>query len=160
MINIQFSDTLDLPAPDQRRLEAILEQTGNQALITANYHMDADLTLLLGTDTQIQELNRDFLGIDEATDVLSFPNGEIDPETGKKYAGDMIISYPRAVIQAAAGGHSIEAELQLLMVHGVLHLCGFDHDNPEAKTGMWQKQSEILKLVDCQILGPSPDRET
>lgn len=159
MIYIQFSDDLDLPVADLSRLEAVLANTASQALKSSYSQLDAELTLVLGNDDKIQELNKNFLAIDEVTDVLSFPNGEIDPETGRLYAGDLIISYPRAVSQASAGGHPIEAELQLLVVHGVLHLCGFDHSDPETKTIMWKKQAEILKLLDCPIQGPFFDPE-
>ena len=113
---------------------------------------DADLTLVLTGDAEIQALNRDFLGKDAPTDVLSFSAGEeADPETGRGYLGDVVISLPRAVEQAAAGGHAVEAEVQLLVVHGVLHLLGHDHAETEQKARMWAAQTEVL-----EHLGISP----
>ncbi len=112
-----------------------------------------DLSIVVEEDTRLHELNKQFLGIDAPTDVLSFPSGEVkpDPETGRMYLGDVIISFPRAVDQANAAGHTTIAELQLLVVHGVLHLLGYDHAEPEEKTGMWAAQAEILKTLGVQI---------
>ena len=112
---------------------------------------DADLTLVLTGDSQIQALNRDFLGKDAPTDVLSFPADESDPETGRRYLGDVVISLPRATEQAGERGHTVEAEVQLLVVHGVLHLLGHDHAGAEEKARMWAAQAEVLER-----LGVSP----
>jgi probable rRNA maturation factor len=108
---------------------------------------DADLTLVLTGDERIRGLNREFLHQDTATDVLSFPADEPDPETGRRYLGDVVISVPRAAMQAGAGEHPLEAEIQLLVVHGVLHLLGHDHAEAEEKTRMWAAQSEVLERL-------------
>lgn len=105
---------------------------------------DADLTILLTDDEQLHDLNLDFRDTDAPTDVLSFPASESDPDTGTLYLGDVIISVERARDQAQAGGHSLEAELQLLVVHGVLHLLGHDHGEPGEKERMWAAQAAIL----------------
>ncbi|MGH2523455.1 MAG: rRNA maturation RNase YbeY, partial [Anaerolineales bacterium] len=96
------------------------------------------------------------LGHDYPTDVLSFPSEETDPETGMRYFGDIAISFPHAHAQAAAGGHPVAAELQLLVVHGVLHLLGHDHAKRAEKARMWAAQAEILKKLKAPISGPSP----
>ena len=112
----------------------------------------SDLTLVLTDDDGIQALNRDFLGKDAPTDVLAFAALEDSgpfvtaPEAGG-YLGDVIISYPRAVAQAQEHGHSPEQELNLLIVHGVLHLLGYDHAGDEAKTTMWARQGAILDAL-------------
>ncbi|MFH1185750.1 MAG: rRNA maturation RNase YbeY [Chloroflexota bacterium] len=103
-----------------------------------------DLTVVFSDDAQVRELNHEFLGIDRSTDVLSFPAAETDPDTGAAYLGDVIISGPQAALQARAAGHSLGAEVQLLVVHGVLHLLGHDHAEPEARARMWAAQSEVL----------------
>jgi probable rRNA maturation factor len=108
---------------------------------------DADLTLVLTDDKRIRALNRDFLGTDAPTDVLSFPADESDPETGRRYLGDVIISLRQAVEQAAARGHGLEAEVQLLVVHGVLHLLGHDHAEADEKARMWAAQVKILETL-------------
>ena len=121
----------------------ILVRAANATLLQQSAP-DADLTLVLTGDAQIQSLDRDFLGKDAPTDVLSFPASETDPETGRRYLGDIIISVPRAEAQSIAAGHSLKAELSLLVVHGVLHLLGHDHARVEEKARMWAAQSEAL----------------
>lgn len=109
----------------------------------------AELTLVITDDSGIQSLNRDFLGNDVPTDVLAF--GALEdggpfvaaPEAGG-YLGDVIVSYPRAVAQAQEHGHSPEQELNLLVVHGILHLLGYDHADDEGKAAMWARQDLIL----------------
>ncbi len=108
-----------------------------------------ELTLVLTDDSGIRSLNRDFLGNDAPTDVLAFSAIEDDgpfvsaPEAGG-YLGDVIVSYPRAVAQAQVQGHSPEQELDLLIVHGILHLLGYDHADDEEKAAMWARQDAIL----------------
>jgi probable rRNA maturation factor len=109
-----------------------------------------ELALVLTDDDGIQALNRDFLDIDAPTDVLAFSAQEEDdgpfvaaPEAGG-YLGDVIISYPRAVSQAQEHGHSTEQELDLLTVHGILHLMGYDHADEQDKSAMWARQDAIL----------------
>ncbi|MDO9130513.1 MAG: rRNA maturation RNase YbeY [Anaerolineales bacterium] len=142
MIFLDIDPDLKLSLPSD-----LLEQTAQAALAQQAISPDADLTLVLTGDSQIRELNREFLGIDAATDVLSFPAGETDPETGRLYLGDILISIPRAESQARAGGHALEAELQLLVVHGVLHLLGHDHARVKEKARMWAAQAEVLKRI-------------
>jgi probable rRNA maturation factor len=114
-----------------------------------------DLTIVLADDARLKKLNQDYLGIDATTDVLSFPASEADPETGATYLGDVLISIPRADEQAQLAGHSLESEIQLLVVHGVLHLLGYDHAGLEEKARMWKAQAEVLEglgLSDIRIL--------
>ena len=109
--------------------------------------LDADITIVLTDDAQLHELNLEFLGVDAPTDVLSFPASESDPETGTPYLGDILISIPRATQQAQAAGHPVEAEVQLLVIHGTLHLLGYDHAEAEEKTKMWNAQSEVMSRL-------------
>lgn len=114
--------------------------------------MDADLTIVLTVDAQLHELNQAYLGIDSPTDVLSFPSDEMDPETGFPYLGDILISIPRAVQQAAQAGHPVEAEVQLLTVHGVLHLLGHDHAEADQKARMWAEQAKVLERLGLALI--------
>jgi probable rRNA maturation factor len=138
MINIDI-------IPEFRRvfMTDILEQATNMALLHQSAP-EADLTLVLTGDAQIQALNNEFLGTNAPTDVLSFPSCETNPENGRRYLGDIIISVPKAEAQSIAAGNTLEAELSLQVVHGVLHLLGHDHANEEEKTKMWTAQTEIL----------------
>jgi len=126
---------------------ALLERAARFTLELQSDSADADVTIVLTDDRQLHELNRDYLGVDAPTDVLSFPASESDPETGSTYLGDIIISIPRATQQAQAAGHPVEAEVQLLVVHGVLHLLGHDHAEAEEKALMWNEQAKVLERL-------------
>lgn len=106
-----------------------------------------DVAVVLTNDEQLRELNRQYLGVDATTDVLSFPSGETDPDTGGIYLGDVVISIPRADVQATAAGHKLDAEVQLLVVHGVLHLLGYDHADARGKAKMWAAQGRALRAL-------------
>ena len=140
MIHLQIADELQ-----SKDYDSLLEEAAKAALAGQEGNPEAELTIVLTDDERLQQLNRDYLEIDAPTDVLSFPSGEVDPETGKTYLGDVLISFPRAAAQAEAGGHPVEDELKLLVVHGVLHLLGFDHSEEKEKERMWAVQSQILK---------------
>ena len=125
----------------------LLERAAKAALENQSEPLDSDLTIVLTDDSKVQELNRDYLGIDAPTDVLSFPASETDPETGTRYIGDIIISVPYAAKSAEKAGHPLESEVQLLVVHGVLHLLGHDHAEVDEKAKMWKTQVEILESL-------------
>jgi len=142
MIHVIFDPGQEhiIPAAD-------IEKAALSVLIAAGGEK-ADLSIVLTNDERIQVLNRDYRGIDAPTDVLSFTADEPDPETGATYFGDVIISCQRAEKQALAGGHSLVAEIQLLVIHGVLHLLGHDHDDPDEKARMWAAQVKALQTLD------------
>ena len=150
MITLEFEDNLDLNADELRpKLTLAVELALRHQQIPAG----SSLTVVLSNDEQLQQLNNQFLGIDAPTDVLSFPAGETDPETGDVYLGDIIISCQQAQSQAKAGNHALEAELQLLIVHGVLHLLGYDHDCEQEKNRMWTTQDDILSQLGVLGIG-------
>ncbi len=131
---------------------SLFERAARAALRHQKESLDVELSIVLADDKRVRELNRDYLGIDAPTDVLSFPasetdGSEIDPETGSRYIGDIIISVPYAAKGAAKAGHPVESELQLLTVHGVLHLLGHDHAKAKEKAKMWKAQAEILESL-------------
>jgi probable rRNA maturation factor len=139
--------------------DELLIQAASAVLAGHTFIQKTALTVVLTVDETIQELDREYLGVDSPTDVLSFPAGEMDPETQEFYLGDVIISYPRAQAQAAAAGHTPEAELQLLTVHGVLHLLGHDHAGSEEKNRMWTEQERILTALGCPARPPTIENE-
>jgi probable rRNA maturation factor len=147
--DITLSDTL--VAQLEEAISAILRYEGVAP--------PAGLSLLLTDDSRLQELNRMYRDIDAPTDVLSFPAGEEMPgmETMPPYLGDIAISQSYAGRQAVAGGHSLAAELQLLAIHGVLHLLGHDHVEPEEKRRMWQAQAAVLAQLGLPPLVPAGD---
>ncbi len=121
----------------------------------------ARLTVVIGTEDQVQALNRDHRGVDRPTDVLSFPAtpeiplDELPPELAGElahYLGDVVIAYPYAARQAARYGHPVAEELCLLAVHGVLHLLGYDHDTPQRRAEMWAVQDAVLRKLGLEHL--------
>jgi probable rRNA maturation factor len=109
---------------------------------------------LVFTDSEtVQQLNRDYRGVDEPTDVLAFymlPQKGIDssfalPPDGVTRLGEVIISYPQAAEQAKEQGHSPERELALLVIHGILHLLGYDHEEPKEESKMRERERELLE---------------
>lgn len=89
---------------------------------------------LLTSDREIRKLNRDFRGHDEPTDVLSFPAARAD------FLGDVAISTDRAAAQARALGHGLDAEVRILMLHGLLHLTGLDHERDHGRMARVEKR--------------------
>ena len=122
------------------------------------------LSLVITDDDTVRQLNRDYRGADQTTDVLSFSTthqghwqgdgladgptsgdedaGFVYPEDEPRPIGEVIISYPQMVRQAKDGDN--RRELALLVVHGILHLVGYDHDGPDEEAVMWTKQEEVL----------------
>jgi probable rRNA maturation factor len=97
------------------------------------------VSVLLTTDKAIRCLNRQFRGIDKATDVLSFPtDGSIPSE--EKIAGDLAISVPTARCQSTGCGHSLAVEIKVLILHGLLHLAGYDHETDSGQMGRRERR--------------------
>ena len=144
----------ELPAGDQR--DAIVEQVRAAAAATLKEEgiaTPAGLAILLTDDERIQTLNREYRHIDRPTDVLSFPMDEGHPEMDD-YLGDVAIAVPVAQEQAEQGGHTLTAELALLTIHGVLHLLGYDHLEPDEKSAMWATQRRILLTIEIDVQLP------
>jgi len=108
----------------------------------------ASLAICLVSDRRMRELNRQFRDLDQATDVLSFPDGEADRDTGERYLGDIVISVACAARQARERGHSLSRELKLLALHGYLHLLGYDHETDKGRMMRLQRrlERELLPL--------------
>jgi len=109
---------------------------------------------LVFTDSEtVTRLNRDYRGIDEPTDVLAFhmvpQRGDHSsfalPPDGVARLGEVIISYPQALEQAKEQGHSLERELALLVIHGILHLLGYDHEEPDEERKMRERERELVE---------------
>lgn len=139
-------------ARQARRIGAAVIRRAARAALAHQRAAPGALTIRLTGDAALRRLNREFLGHDVATDVLSFPAEE------PGYFGDLAISVTRAAAQARAGGHTLRAELELLVVHGVLHLLGHDHATRAQQARMWAAQAEILSGLGSEITGPR--RET
>ena len=116
---------------------------------------NAEVSVTFVDDETIREMNRKFRDIDSATDVLSFPLGEdgkydINPATGAKLLGDVVISLERAQMQAEEFGHSLEREVCYLAVHSMLHLLGYDHMEPQEKAEMRMKEEIVMTRIGLE----------
>lgn len=148
----------------EKGLEGCLDQNwlrliAERVLVAAGADLNAELSLVIATQQKIQELNKDYLGRDEPTDVLAFPmlsGGKalhpfVPPPDGVNHLGEVIISYPQAVIQAEEYHHSTKKEVTILIIHGVLHLLGYEDEKPELKCLMSAREKEILSYVEREL---------
>lgn len=125
-------------------ISAVLTQEGCK--------LETALTCVLTNDAQIQMLNQRYRDTDAPTDVLAFAASEgpvlIMPDDQPPYLGDIIISLSTAQRQAIEVGHPLERELALLVVHGCLHLLGYDHADVDERSSMWSVQDLILRSIE------------
>lgn len=136
---------------------ALIKKSINKALDFEKIDKPCLISVMLTDDEGIHEINREFRGVDRATDVLSFPLNELkagqfdeslcehDPESGCIMLGDMMISLEHCAAQGKEFGHGFEREICYLTVHSVLHLLGYDHmDEGEMKAQMRAREKEIM----------------
>ena len=109
---------------------------------------ETGLTVVLAGDELLQELNREHRDLDEPTDVLSFPAEEGEPFPGEpeqaRYVGDIAVSVARVTRQAEAASIAADLELRHVLVHGLLHLLGYDHETPEDDAHMRAREEAVL----------------
>lgn len=129
----------------------VLQSTVFAALEVGGEVSEPEVTVIITSSEEIQELNNKYRQIDAVTDVLSFSDGSINPENDRVYLGDVVIAYPVAEAQAEEDGHSTEQEIQLLMVHGILHLLGYDHSDEAGREAMWAVQKAALEVLGSPI---------
>ena len=108
-----------------------------------------ELSVLLTDGEGIHAINKEFRDVDKPTDVLSFPMGETDPETGRVLLGDMVLNVPQARTQGEQFGHGPDHEIGYLTVHSVLHLLGYDHvDEGPMKKEMRAREKAIMAELE------------
>lgn len=150
MSNAEHAVYVNVDGPYQEADQDALILAAWYTLDVAGVQSPVSMTVQVTSDVKVHELNRDYAGIDSTTDVLSFP-AEDEPyatEPGEApYIGDVIIAYPVAEEQARTASHTVISELQLLAIHGTLHLLGYDHDTPEHQAEMWALQSAAMDAV-------------
>jgi probable rRNA maturation factor len=156
-INVLIEESLEVE-PGVDWLQSMVEKT----LAAGNMPQNVELSLVITGQERMQELNREFRGQDRPTDVLSFAMNErkageettafIEPPDGLFHLGEVIISYPQAVIQARERGHSVQKEMAVLIIHGVLHILGYDHEAAEMKPAMEAKEKEILAGIQEEMV--------
>ncbi len=152
-LQIDIQNDLEFPINVERLVRAI-----THVLAQEDAAAESMVSIVFTSDEEMTQLNREFRGIDAPTDVLSFPAeplpqpllDEMDQENVAEgsleahYLGDLVIAYPYAASQAAREGHALDDSLDLLVVHGTLHLLGYDHDTPQSRAEMWAAQEKAL----------------
>jgi len=131
----------------RRVVQAVLESEG----VGSPY----ELSVVFTDSERVRELNRDYRDVDEATDVLAFHMLPVEggddsfamPGDGVARLGEVIIACPQAVAQAKDQGHSAKRELTLLIIHGVLHLLGYDHEEAEDEAEMRERERDLLESL-------------
>ncbi|UCH42898.1 MAG: rRNA maturation RNase YbeY [Dehalococcoidales bacterium] len=129
-----------------------------KVLLAEGVDPEIELGLVITGQEKVQQLNLTYLGRDGPTDVLAFTMAPqegggkqspfVVPPDGVTHLGEVIISYPQAAIQAGEHGHSVEKEIAILIIHGVLHLLGCDHEEPGEEREMRAREEEILGTIE------------
>lgn len=130
-------------------LRMLVRRCCNAVLRMENFQGSAEVSVTFANNEQIHELNKMHRNVDAPTDVLSFPMGEdgkydIDPATNAKILGDIVISMEKAVEQADRFGHTLQREVGYLTAHSMLHLLGYDHEEPLEKVHMREKEELVM----------------
>jgi len=144
--SIEITDNIDM----------LLNQAVELSLKTEDFKIPSEVSILLVSNEEIKEMNKEHRGVDKATDVLSFPmiemhegemkssEGDFDLDENLLLLGDIVVSMEMAKKQSEEYGHSFERELAFLVVHGVYHLLGYDHEDCNEEKRMMEKQEAIL----------------
>ena len=156
---------MDIDVLVDRGIEPNLEvgwfkRVAELVLASEKVNPHTELSLVITGQEKIRQLNRDYLGKDRPTDVLAFAmvpqENEIMevppfvvPPDGVIHLGEVIISYPQALMQAEEYHHSVKREMAILIIHGVLHLLGYDHATPFQESRMRARELEILSQVEA-----------
>jgi len=140
--------------------ESWLQSVAEQVLVAQGTGAGAEMGLVIATQERVRQLNKSYRGKDEPTDVLAFSAMEeigagfppfVQPPDGVLHLGEVIISYPQAVMQAEEHQHSVKREIAILIIHGVLHLLGYEHDKPELERQMRAREAEILSCIEGEL---------
>ena len=163
-IRVDVQIDVELAREKEELLHTRLRAAVRAAAAEADRAIAGEVTLVITDDEQMQALNRTYRGQDSTTDVLSFVDRDendggdlVTPADMPAYLGDIVISYPQAKRQAAERAHSEEGELCLLAIHGMLHILGHDHAEPDEKDRMWAVQRAALRRLGHGDVTPTDD---
>ncbi|MFT3883416.1 MAG: rRNA maturation RNase YbeY [Gemmatales bacterium] len=140
MLSVSVANQQEALELDFARIKAVA-----RAVLQGEGITDGKVTLAFMTDTAIHALNKRFLDHDEPTDVITFPY------SSKPLHGDLAISTDTAISAAAERGHEPHEELLLYVIHGILHLVGYDDTSDKKRTEMRKKEAEYLKQLNVTI---------
>ena len=139
MGKIAIASPQDLVEIDRKRMREVA-----RAVLEGEGAADAEISLAFVDNATIHRLNKQFLNHDEPTDVLSFP---LSGPGAKTLEGELIVGAEVAKEQATQRGHDVQTELSLYVIHGLLHLAGFDDSNPQAAKAMRERERHYLRLL-------------
>ena len=154
--NLSLTLDLEVDEPFAERVDGdLLRDVVSRALVAEGIGGEVGITLVVTDDEEIQAINAAQRGIDQPTDVLSFPlegpddvaSGFVTPPGEPRRLGDIVISFPRAEAQAGDYGHSLRRELAYLTVHGTLHLLGYDHEDEAEREVMRAREEAALAEI-------------
>ena len=146
--DIWLESELDAPFP----YEEFLRRCITKALELEHVTLPCEINVLITDNEGIHRINLEQRQVDAPTDVLSFPDGTADPDSGVIALGDVVICARRAEEQARSFGHSFQRELAYLTAHSVLHLLGYDHvDSEEDDRIMRQKQNAVMRAMGLEL---------
>ena len=132
----------------EHSIDCVLLKSQGESILLFLGCENQELSVLLANDRKIRTLNKQYRGQDRATDVLSFSQNEEENKPNSHLMGDVVISTVTAKRQAAEHGLTLEEEIALLLIHGILHLLGFDHEqSDEEACHMKQKTRELFDLI-------------
>ncbi len=151
-------DTIVCPEVEEdlrKELEDLTNRCVRAVLESESFLSDkVEVSVMFSDDAIIKDLNGQYRGIDEATDVLSFPMFDPQSEVDLQEVpglpvmlGDIVISLDTARVKAHQEKKPVSEEIKLLLVHGMLHLLGYDHDGPEREAIMWKRQDKALTAL-------------
>jgi probable rRNA maturation factor len=144
---IEIHNLGDYPVDEARLREAAVTVLGQQQAAP-----ETGLSVVIADNAYVHTLNRQYRDVDAPTDVLSFPADPPPPEVDEPpYAGDLIIAYPYTLAQAQREGHDPGHSFALMVVHGTLHLLGYDHDDDDGYQAMWAAQEAALRALGIPL---------
>lgn len=157
-VSVRIQIATGANVPEERLIEAVID-----VLTSHQTSGGTGVTIVLVDDNEITALNRQFRDVDSPTDVLSFPADPVPVPGEEPYLGDLILALPFITRQAETEGHSLSDELVLAVIHGTLHLLGYDHDTAAHQAAMWAAQRKALQSMSVNIQVPEfefPDEES
>ena len=153
---IKHEINIDIKPPYRGRLsQKWLREVVDATLSAEKVDRPVELSLIITGNREVHKLNRDYRGIDKTTDVISFALSEnvagtefVTPPDSVSRLGEVIISYPQAVSQAKENKQTVKAEMAWLVVHGLLHLLGYDHQDDTSEALMRKREDIILRKIE------------
>ncbi len=148
MNKIRVVNRQEIVALDRKAIEKVAH-----TVLQGEEVADYEIVVALFDNAEIHRLNKQFLDHDEPTDVLSFPSG--DP--GRKLTGDLAVGVEFGLAHANEAGHAVEAEIALYVIHGLLHLCGYDDHEEDEVARMRERESHYLRALGLPDIAPRDD---